>query len=133
MPVAITKEHVNSVVRAVSEGTTSFADGDVLLGSFGEEESLAAAACVWRIADSGGKPNNSPHTGNLQVVRRLRGIIKSISTGVSVLQKKLDLLDRTAEKLYSFQEDLDRFPVPDSQGLGGASRLGVQLSISEPE
>jgi len=44
VPVAITKEHVNSVVRAMSAGTTSFADGDVLLGSFGEEESRAAAA-----------------------------------------------------------------------------------------
>ena len=44
VPVAITKEHVNSVARAMSAGTTSFADGDVLLGSFGEEESRAAAA-----------------------------------------------------------------------------------------
>jgi hypothetical protein len=28
----------------MSAGTTSFADGDVLLGSFGEEESRAAVA-----------------------------------------------------------------------------------------
>ncbi len=44
VPVAITKEHVNSVVRAMGTGTTSFADGDVLMGSFGEEESRVAAA-----------------------------------------------------------------------------------------
>jgi enoyl-CoA hydratase/carnithine racemase len=44
VPVAITKEHVNSVVRAMSAATTSFADGDVLLGSSGAEESRAAAA-----------------------------------------------------------------------------------------
>jgi uncharacterized membrane protein len=65
--------------------------------------------------------------GNLQVVRRLRAMIDSISTGLSprrlsALQKELDLLDRTAEKLYSFQEDIERSRVPDSQGLGGASR-----------
>jgi enoyl-CoA hydratase/carnithine racemase len=44
VPIAITKEHVNSVARAMSAGTTAFADGDVLLGSLGEEESRAAAA-----------------------------------------------------------------------------------------
>lgn len=44
VPVAITKEHVNSVVRTMSAGTTAFADGDVLLSSMGVEESRAAAA-----------------------------------------------------------------------------------------
>src|ERR1039458_5905298 len=43
VPVAITKEHVNSVARAMGAGTTAFADGDVLLGALGEEESGAAA------------------------------------------------------------------------------------------
>jgi len=43
VPIAITKEHVNSVVRAMGTGTTAFSDGDVLMGSFGEEESRAAA------------------------------------------------------------------------------------------
>ena len=43
VPVAITKEHVNSVVRAMSAGTTAFADGDVLLGASGDEESRVAA------------------------------------------------------------------------------------------
>jgi len=42
VPVAITKEHVNSVVRAMCAGTTAFADGDLLLGASSEEESLAA-------------------------------------------------------------------------------------------
>jgi enoyl-CoA hydratase/carnithine racemase len=43
VPVAITKEHVNSVARAMGAGTTAFADGDVLLGALGEDESGAAA------------------------------------------------------------------------------------------
>ncbi|MFN2375890.1 MAG: enoyl-CoA hydratase/isomerase family protein [Candidatus Binatia bacterium] len=42
VPIVITKEHVNSVVRAMSNGTTSFADGDALLGSVQDPESLAA-------------------------------------------------------------------------------------------
>ena len=43
VPVVITKEHVNSVVRAMGAGMTPFADGDVLLGASGDEESAAAA------------------------------------------------------------------------------------------
>src|ERR1035441_2707630 len=43
VPVAITKEHVNPVARAMAAGTTAFADGDVLLGALGEDESGAAA------------------------------------------------------------------------------------------
>ena len=43
VPVAITKEHVNSVVRAMGAGMTAFADGDLLLGAASEEESRAAA------------------------------------------------------------------------------------------
>jgi enoyl-CoA hydratase/carnithine racemase len=43
VPVAITKEHVNAVTRAMSAGITAFADGDVLLGASGVEESRAAA------------------------------------------------------------------------------------------
>jgi uncharacterized membrane protein len=65
--------------------------------------------------------------GNLQVMRRLRAMIYSVSNGipqrrVSALQKELDLLDRATDKLYPFQEDIERSRVPDSQGLGGASR-----------
>lgn len=43
VPVAITKEHVNAVTRAMSAGITSFSDGDVLLGASAVEESRAAA------------------------------------------------------------------------------------------
>lgn len=43
VPVAITKEHVNSVVRAMCAGMTAFADGDLLLGASSEEESRAAS------------------------------------------------------------------------------------------
>lgn len=43
VPVAITKEHVNSVARTMGAGMTGFADGDVLLGAIDDEESRAAA------------------------------------------------------------------------------------------
>ena len=43
VPVIITKEHVNAVTRAMSAGHTSFADGDVLLGSVFDPDSLEAA------------------------------------------------------------------------------------------
>ncbi len=43
VPVAITKENVNSVARAMGAGMTAFADGDLLLGASAEEESRAAA------------------------------------------------------------------------------------------
>jgi enoyl-CoA hydratase/carnithine racemase len=43
VPIAITKEHVNSVTRAMGAGSTSFADGDALLGAAFDPESLAAA------------------------------------------------------------------------------------------
>lgn len=43
VPVAITKEHVNAVTRAMSAGITSFGDGDALLGAQATEESRAAA------------------------------------------------------------------------------------------
>jgi enoyl-CoA hydratase/carnithine racemase len=41
VPVAITKEHVNSVTRAMA-GSTSYADGDVLLSAFTSAESVEA-------------------------------------------------------------------------------------------
>jgi enoyl-CoA hydratase/carnithine racemase len=40
VPVVITKEHVNAVTRAMTAGTTSFADGDALLGAAQDPESL---------------------------------------------------------------------------------------------
>jgi enoyl-CoA hydratase/carnithine racemase len=43
VPVAITKEHVNAVTRAMGAGFTSFGDGDALLGAGIEKESREAA------------------------------------------------------------------------------------------
>lgn len=43
VPVAITKEHVNAVARAMGAGSTAFGDGDALLSTIGEEESRSAA------------------------------------------------------------------------------------------
>jgi enoyl-CoA hydratase/carnithine racemase len=43
VPITITKEHVNSVARAMGAGSTSFGDGDALLGAAFDPESLAAA------------------------------------------------------------------------------------------
>jgi enoyl-CoA hydratase/carnithine racemase len=43
VPVAITKEHVNAVTRAMGAGFTAFGDGDALLGASIEKESRDAA------------------------------------------------------------------------------------------
>ncbi len=43
VPLVITKEHVNSVARAMGAGLTGFADGDALLGVASDPESRAAA------------------------------------------------------------------------------------------
>jgi enoyl-CoA hydratase/carnithine racemase len=43
VPIAITKEHVNSVARAMGAGSTAFSDGDALLGAAFDPESLEAA------------------------------------------------------------------------------------------
>jgi enoyl-CoA hydratase/3-hydroxypropionyl-coenzyme A dehydratase len=43
VPVIVTKEHVNAVTRAMSAGHTGFADGDVLLGTVFDPDSLEAA------------------------------------------------------------------------------------------
>lgn len=43
VPLIITKEHVNSVTRAMSAGSTAFADGDTLIGVRADPASLEAA------------------------------------------------------------------------------------------
>src|SRR6516165_2010212 len=43
VPLTITKEHVNSVTRAMGAGSTSFSDGDALLAATFDPESLEAA------------------------------------------------------------------------------------------
>jgi len=63
---------------------------------------------------------------NFQVVRRLRAMIESVSDNlpenrVQALSQELDLLDRAAQNLFPFPEDLALTRVTDSQGLGGAS------------
>jgi enoyl-CoA hydratase/carnithine racemase len=42
VPIAITKEHVNAVARAMAAGLTAFADGDVLLGTAFDPDSREA-------------------------------------------------------------------------------------------
>ncbi len=43
VPILITKEHTNTVARAMGAGLTAFADGDVLLGTVFDPDSLEAA------------------------------------------------------------------------------------------
>lgn len=59
VPIVITKEHVNAVSRAMSAGMTSFGDGDALLGSATDPESLASmrAYVASRLAKTGGNKN----------------------------------------------------------------------------
>ncbi len=42
VPLTITKEHVNSIARAMGAGSTAFADGDALMSAACDPESLAA-------------------------------------------------------------------------------------------
>jgi len=43
VPIIVTKEHVNAVSRVMGAGLTSFADGDVLLGTVFDPDSLEYA------------------------------------------------------------------------------------------
>ncbi len=43
VPLAITKDHVNAVARAMGAGLTAFADGDVFLGAVADPASREAA------------------------------------------------------------------------------------------
>jgi len=72
-------------------------------------------------------------TGNLQVVRRLRAMIRELLQNLperrrGLLHQELDLLDRSLERVYWLPEDLTRARIADSQGLGGASGNAVELS-----
>ena len=63
---------------------------------------------------------------NLQVARRMRAMIENVllslpEARIPALRHQQELLDRTVEKVYVFQEDVALAHVPDSQGLGGAS------------
>jgi uncharacterized membrane protein len=64
---------------------------------------------------------------SIQVVRRLRAMIENLVQTLPehrrpALLRELDLLDRTLPQRYTFPEDLVLARIPDSQGLGGASR-----------
>jgi enoyl-CoA hydratase/carnithine racemase len=61
VPVTITKEHVNSVTRAMSAGSTAFADGDGLLAAAFDPESLAAAEKY--MARTVGRKRGKPDAG----------------------------------------------------------------------
>jgi uncharacterized membrane protein len=72
-------------------------------------------------------------TTNLQVVRRLRSMIRDLLQNLperrrELVHGELDLLDRSIERVYLLPEDLTRARIADSQGLGGASGNVVELS-----
>jgi enoyl-CoA hydratase/carnithine racemase len=44
VPLALTKDHINAIMRVMSAGTTSYADGDLAIAMATEEEAQAAGA-----------------------------------------------------------------------------------------
>jgi hypothetical protein len=44
VPVAITKDHINAILRVLSAGTTSYADGDLAMAMALDQESQEAGA-----------------------------------------------------------------------------------------
>jgi uncharacterized membrane protein len=63
-------------------------------------------------------------TEHIQIARRLRAMIENLIITLpevrhAALLAELDLLDRTAQKVYWFEEDLALARIGDSQGLGG--------------
>ena len=64
---------------------------------------------------------------NLQIARRLRAMIENLTQTLpehrhAALREEMDLLDRAAQRHYSFGEDLALARIPDAQGLGGSVR-----------
>ena len=67
--------------------------------------------------------------GSIQIVRRLRSMLENLLQSLpphrhAELRLQLDLLDRSIDGHYAFEEDRALARVADPQGLGGA--LGVQ-------
>jgi len=65
---------------------------------------------------------------NYQIARRLRAMLESLERSLPMsrrpaLRLEIDLLDRTIEKVYLLQEDMALARIPDTQGLGGASKI----------
>jgi uncharacterized membrane protein len=63
---------------------------------------------------------------NLQIVRRLRAMMENLKETLPShrqheLQKQQILLDREAERLFRYPEELALARIGDSQGLGGHS------------
>lgn len=68
-------------------------------------------------------------TENFQVARRLRAMLLNLLETLPewrqpALQRELDLLDQSIERLYPLGEDQAMARVPDMQGLGGSSVVG---------
>jgi uncharacterized membrane protein len=66
--------------------------------------------------------------GSIQIVRRLRSMLENLLQSLpphrhAELRLQLELLDRTVDRDYDFEEDRALARIPDAQGLGGA--LGV--------
>jgi len=68
---------------------------------------------------------------NIQIARRLRAMLVNLAntlpgTRHPALHREAELLDRTIEKFYTFEEDLALARVPDTQGLGGSTEIAVE-------
>ena len=64
---------------------------------------------------------------SLQIVRRMRAMLQNLISTLPELRQpalrlELELLDRTIEKLFDFEEDRQLAGIADTQGLGGGSR-----------
>jgi uncharacterized membrane protein len=69
--------------------------------------------------------------GSVQIMRRLRSMLENLIVTLpphrhAELQQQLEILDRTIEGQYSFDEDRKLARLPDPQGLGGA--VGMQAA-----
>jgi len=67
--------------------------------------------------------------GSIQIVRRVRSMLENLLQSLPAhrhaeLRLQLELLDRTVEEHYDFEEDRALARIGDPQGLGGA--LGIQ-------
>jgi uncharacterized membrane protein len=69
--------------------------------------------------------------GNIQVARRLRAMLNNLIATLPVrrhlaVDEERRRLDRAIEPLYPIPGDLELARVPDSQGLGGSSRVAAR-------
>lgn len=69
--------------------------------------------------------------GSLQIERRLRAMIENLMKTLpmarhAALRRELDLLDATIVREHMFTEDIALARIPDTQGMGGASEMGLR-------